>query len=335
MNLKNKLRNILKIIGILFLLFFISVIFYFSFIYFKHIRYLPWVKTLEQIKVGSNYLAYDNIPKKIINTLVATEDKYFFSDYAFSLNHMSDDMWKLSLIRWLRWQYSQITYSLVRLLNEKASNYSNKPLDIKITSSYYLNRINNTYSKNEILELYFNHVTFLEWWFNFQESVKELFNKKIDELDNNEISILMSLPRWPEYYSPYKNYSRLIWEFYSDKWSADISEAYMSFGIYNSDLYFDKFIELELEQNWENFEICSISTLFTLDNYKIENNCIEIKQYDLYSVLSWLSFNDGTQVIKYNYWKRWFVLSRMLIEWIITFEDFKKTIIEWYWYKFN
>src|SRR5439155_22038598 len=62
--------------------------------------------------------------------------------------------------------------------------------------------IERTYSKHQILEMYFNQIYFGEGAYGVEAAAKTFFSKPLSELSLSECSLLAGLPANPSLYSP-------------------------------------------------------------------------------------------------------------------------------------
>jgi membrane peptidoglycan carboxypeptidase len=69
-------------------------------------------------------------------------------------------------------------------------------------------KLNELYSKNEILEMYLNNIFFGNLNYGIESASIDFFNKSASELDLAECSYLMGVPQWPGVYNPYGNVER-------------------------------------------------------------------------------------------------------------------------------
>ena len=75
----------------------------------------------------------------------------------------------------------------------------------KIKEAILAFRIEKSYSKKRILELYLNEIYLGQGTYGVASASLEYFDKSVKELDYNESALLAALPKAPSKYNPYKN----------------------------------------------------------------------------------------------------------------------------------
>jgi penicillin-binding protein 1A len=141
------------------------------------------------------------IPDFLIEAVIVLEDRRFYSHWgvdfmgilrAFIANVRSGDIVQGG---------STITQQLARNLFLTAE----KTLSRKIREAILAMEIERTYSKDEILEMYFNQVYFGSGAYGIEAAARTYFGKHVSELTLDEGTLLVGIPRWPTRYSPYLN----------------------------------------------------------------------------------------------------------------------------------
>lgn len=143
-----------------------------------------------------------DIPKALKDATVAIEDKNFYSHPGFDLQGITrafiSDIKKKDLQGG-----STITQQLIKsaFLNP-APNIIRKVREVVL--AFWAERI---FSKNQILELYFNYVPYGGTAWGVQAASEVYFGKRVSDLDLAESAFLAGLPRAPSIYSPYSTTS--------------------------------------------------------------------------------------------------------------------------------
>lgn len=146
-------------------------------------------------------VAIKDVPQDFINALLATEDKNFYKHHGYDLVGMARAMVSNIISRRLGQGASTITQQLARLLflsNEKS-------FDRKIKELYTAASIENSISKDKILELYVNNIYLGSGAYGIQAAAQTYFNKPLSELSLPELALIAGLPQAPSVYSPYNN----------------------------------------------------------------------------------------------------------------------------------
>ncbi|MDD2483076.1 MAG: PBP1A family penicillin-binding protein [Candidatus Shapirobacteria bacterium] len=149
------------------------------------------------------WVSLDKIPKKFIEATISIEDKDFYKHGGLSFrgivkatihNFRKSDGDKLR-------GGSTITQQLVKnvfLTNEKSFKR-------KIKEAILTLKIERKLTKNEILERYFNQVSYGGEAYGVEEAAQKYFGKNIEELNESEMVYLAGLPAAPSSYSPFGN----------------------------------------------------------------------------------------------------------------------------------
>jgi len=149
------------------------------------------------------WVSLDKIPKKIIEATLSIEDKEFYKHGGLSFRGIIKATiynFKKSNGDKLRGG-STITQQLIKnvfLTNEKS--FKRKIKEVILTL-----KIEHKLTKDEILERYFNQVSYGGEAYGIEEAAQKYFGKNIEELDENEMVYLAGLPAAPSSYSPFGN----------------------------------------------------------------------------------------------------------------------------------
>ncbi|MGB0935448.1 MAG: penicillin-binding protein 1A [Alphaproteobacteria bacterium] len=156
------------------------------------------------------FVPIEAIPKRLIDTFLAAEDKNFYDH--FGLDFVSIFRSAIQNIDRLRKGLrpigaSTITQQVARnfLLTDTASKVS---LERKIKEAILSFRIERAFTKEHILELYLNEIFFGHHSYGVAAAALNYFNKSLDKLTIEEAAFLAGLPKAPSRYSPSRNYGR-------------------------------------------------------------------------------------------------------------------------------
>ncbi|WP_156790570.1 penicillin-binding protein 1A [Sulfurospirillum barnesii] len=144
------------------------------------------------------YVPYEEIPARVIEALVATEDTSFFEHGGINIEAIFRALIKDIKAMKLVEGASTITQQLVK--NTVLTRQ--KTLTRKINEAVLAYTIEAELSKEEILERYFNHVYFGHGYYGIKTAALGYFNKSLDRLSLKEIAMLVGLPKAPSSYDP-------------------------------------------------------------------------------------------------------------------------------------
>lgn len=167
-----------------------------------------WQEIYNLYKDGKRtYVPYENISQIMKDAIISTEDRTFFENPGFDLkglvrawaNYILGKTDKVKGTSTLSQQLISVT-----LLSKERS------IKRKLQEAYLSYRLNKEFSKEKILEMYLNAISFGSNANGIEQASKTFFGKSANELGPLSAAILASLPKWPTYYSPYSHRSRLM-----------------------------------------------------------------------------------------------------------------------------
>ena len=216
-----------------------------------------------------------NIPQHLINALIVMEDREFYLHNGINIKSTIRALIVDILSFSSKQGASTLTQQLARTMytNKNAKYYigQSKKIDRKLKELITAIKIEQTYTKSEILELYFNSVYFGHGTYGVQAASVYYFGKDVSKITIDEAAILIGLLPAPAKYSPIRHPDRAIRKrdlvlnvmfnngyLKEDIFSANISK---NLPIKNSDFdnslasYFSEHIRRELELLDEELDI--------------------------------------------------------------------------------
>jgi penicillin-binding protein 1A len=149
----------------------------------------------------SNQVTFDQFPSQLISALIATEDRRFFSHQGFDPRGMIRAFFVNYKSGRIRQGASTITQQLARILFLSQE----KTFDRKINEILLAYKLEQIFSKEQIITLYFNHTYFGAGNYGINDAAKFYFNKKVKNLSLNESAILVGVLKAPSKLAPNKN----------------------------------------------------------------------------------------------------------------------------------
>ncbi len=144
------------------------------------------------------YVDYKDIPPRVVEALVATEDTSFFEHNGVNIEAIMRALIKDVRAMKLVEGASTITQQLIK--NTVLTRQ--KTLSRKLNEAVLAYKIETELTKEQILERYFNHVYFGHGYYGIKTASLGYFNKPLDALSLKEIGILIGLPKAPSSYDP-------------------------------------------------------------------------------------------------------------------------------------
>lgn len=207
---------------IFFSVFTILLLFYFS-IYFGLFGKIPTTVELRELKqneatqvlsadgelIGKYYVydrqpvKYDQLPQHLIDGLIATEDARFYQHDGIDGKSLLRVFFKTLLLQdKSSGGGSTITLQLAKNLYGR-KNYG--PLGIvvnKVQESVIAGRLEEIYSKDELVLHYLNTVPFSDNTFGIESASRKFFNKRTSELNVEEAAVLVGMLKASHYFNP-------------------------------------------------------------------------------------------------------------------------------------
>lgn len=147
------------------------------------------------------YATFDEIPARVIEALLAVEDTLFFEHIGINPDAISRAM--LKNIKSMR--YVEGGSTLTQQLIKNIALSPEKTLERKLTEAMLAIHIERHLSKEKILELYLNRISFGHGYHGIKTAALGYFHKTLHELTLKEICMLVGLPKAPSFYDPTKN----------------------------------------------------------------------------------------------------------------------------------
>ena len=146
----------------------------------------------------------DNIPREMIQALVATEDQKFYDHWGVDIDRIFKAFFKNIISGSLTKEgASTITQQLARNLYKDIGNEIS--LNRKLREAMTAVQIERTYTKEEILAYYLNTVYFGKGAYGVEAAAQTYFNKSAKELTLDECAVLVGTLKSPSNYDPADN----------------------------------------------------------------------------------------------------------------------------------
>lgn len=154
------------------------------------------------------YIPISAIPERVKNAFIAPEDQNFYTHGGLDpLAILRAELTNLTHRGRRALGASTITQQVARnmLLNSNA-----RTLERKEKEALLALRIEQTLSKDKILEIYLNGIYLGNGAYGVAAAAQTYFNKRLDQLTDAEAAFLGALPKSPANYNPYRHPERAI-----------------------------------------------------------------------------------------------------------------------------
>ncbi|MGE5420714.1 MAG: transglycosylase domain-containing protein [Chloroflexota bacterium] len=148
-------------------------------------------------------VSFAEIPPHLINALIATEDIRFFKHKGYDVKSFFRVLVKTILLRNKNaGGGSTITQQLAKNMYGRA-NYGRVTIYVnKVKEIILARRIEKSFSKQEILLLYLNTVSFGENVYGIEAAARRFFNKEVMNLNIEEGAVLIGILKANNFYNP-------------------------------------------------------------------------------------------------------------------------------------
>ena len=146
------------------------------------------------------HVTYDQIPKVVENAFLATEDSRFYDHNGIDFKRTTKAVMENVTGGFGSQGGSTITQQVVK-------NYfltMDKTAKRKVQEWYLSYKLEQQYSKHEILEMYLNKINLGNRSYGISTAAKKYYNKDLKDLQLHEAAMLAGLPQGPNIYDPTK-----------------------------------------------------------------------------------------------------------------------------------
>jgi penicillin-binding protein 1A len=146
---------------------------------------------------------YDELPQHLIDALVATEDVRFFEHSGIDYRSLLRVIVKTVILQdRSAGGGSTLSQQLVKNLFPREYSHRIEIIAIKIKEAIIAKRLEEIYSKEELLTLYLNTVSFPDNTFGIEAASQTFFNKSVKDLSLEESAILVGSLKATYTYNP-------------------------------------------------------------------------------------------------------------------------------------
>ncbi len=164
---------------------------------------VPLDVKIEEIRSKENFCELSDLPKDFIEAFVAVEDRRFYSHNGFDIVGTARAVWIDIKTMSLKEGGSTITQQLAKNMYFPKDN----TVERKIAEILMALKVEREYSKDEILELYFNGIYYGSGYYSVYDASMGYFGKEPKDMTAYESTLLAGVPNAPSAYSPKVNLS--------------------------------------------------------------------------------------------------------------------------------
>lgn len=293
------------------------------------------------------YIPFSDISQSIKDAIVSTEDKTFYENPGVDLMGIVRAFGRYAL-----WNTNDIkgTSTISQQLIKNTLLTNERSIKRKAQEAYLSYKLNKTYSKEKILEMYLNTISFGYNANGIEEASRAYFWKSAKDVGPLGASILASLPKGPTFYSPYAHRDRLM-GFLSVYPVADSTEKTTLDDITKvqyKPLYdeFKSYLSgMTIEGDINTVKICGVKKEYTRDSSfsPDSNGCIKTNHDDLMNFFGDIIIKKNITssgwtdmyALEYTIGRKDFVAGRMFAEGKIDGPTFKKVVFDGLEFQFN
>jgi penicillin-binding protein 1A len=163
----------------------------------------------EYAKERRLYLPIQAVPKLVINSFLAAEDKNFYEHGGIDFSGMA----RAAILYAQNYGSNRRPQGASTITQQVAKNFffSNEvSFTRKIKEALLAMRLERAYSKDKILELYLNEIYLGQGAYGIAAASLVYFNKSVNELTVAEAAFLAALPKAPGTLNPVRNHDRAV-----------------------------------------------------------------------------------------------------------------------------
>lgn len=147
-----------------------------------------------------SYVPLEDMPVALKEGVIATEDRRFYDHWGMDLRRWP----RIILVNLFSLDYRQGASTITQQLARQLYLSTEKTISRKIKEILTAIQIERTYTKDEILEMYLNHMFFGNRAYGVKSAARNYFGKDLNQLTVDECALLIGLLKGPAVYTPVK-----------------------------------------------------------------------------------------------------------------------------------
>lgn len=146
-------------------------------------------------------LKFQDIPPHVVGAFISVEDNNFYNHFGIDFKAIT----RAAIVNLIHMKVKQGGSTITQQLSKAILKNTRKSFTRKFIEALLTLQIEQEYSKEEILEIYFNLVYLGHGSTGLSTAASVYFGKEVPDLDIAEAAMLARLPKAPVQYSPYKH----------------------------------------------------------------------------------------------------------------------------------
>lgn len=198
-----------KWIGRIFILISLFIVFCFCWVFYtgkkeynRMTSSVTLTELVEEARLSSDYVEYDEISPDLIHATVSIEDKRFYSHHGVDYTGLVRGLLSQFFSFLARSGGSTITQQVVKNLYGQF----NPTIEYKCAELFFATELEREYSKDEIIALYVNIINYGDNCLGISQASHHYFNMDPAELDIARSSLLAGIPQSPANYQLSNHY---------------------------------------------------------------------------------------------------------------------------------
>lgn len=169
--------------------------------YKKALEETPLDEKVEEIKSKENYVKLSELPKTYLDAVVSVEDHRFYKHSGIDIIAIGRAI--INNIKAM--DFVEGGSTITQQLAKNVYFTQKKEIKRKVAEVFMAWKIEDNYSKDEILELYINTMYFGNGYYNVKDACEGYFDKSSLEMTDGECIMLAGIPNAPSVYNPKEN----------------------------------------------------------------------------------------------------------------------------------
>ena len=155
-------------------------------------------------KENRTYVSLDMVPAHVVKAFVAIEDARFYEHDGIDYIRMFGSMWANLKSMSFSQGFSTISQQLIK--NTHLS--SEKTINRKVQEMYLAVKLEQEYTKDEIMEMYLNYIYFGNGAYGIEAAAESYFDKDVSELTISEGAMLAGVIKSTANYAPHLDFEK-------------------------------------------------------------------------------------------------------------------------------